>query len=92
MSAKASLVILKAAVLVMKPNTESTSRRLWLMPFKWSTASNIFGLKWDMLILAFISEWVIASFSKTPLISFSDDVLIAKVKSVLYKAIKTIDK
>ena len=41
---------------------------------------------------AFISEWVIASFSKAILISFSDDVLIIKIKNVLYKAIKTIDK
>ena len=62
MSAKASLVILEAVVLVMKSNIESTSGRLWLMLFKWSKASNIFGLKWDILILAFISEWVIASF------------------------------
>ena len=46
----------------------------------------------ELLILAFISEWVIASFSKDNLISFSDDVLIIKVKYVLYKAIKTIGK
>ena len=39
-----------------------------------------------------ISERVIASFSKAALISFSDDVLSIKVKNVLYKAIKTIDK
>ena len=91
MSAKASLVILEAVGLVMKPNIESTSGRLWLMPFKWSIASNIFGLKWDILILAFKSEWVIASFSKATFISFSDDVLIVKVKNVLYKTIKTID-
>ena len=92
MFAKPSLVILEAVVLVMKSNIESMSQRLWLMPFKRSIASNIFGLKWDLLILAFISEWVIASFSKDNLISFSDDVLIIKVKYVLYKAIKTIGK
>ena len=92
MFAKASLVILEAVVLVMKSNIEPTSERLWLMPFKWSIASNIFGLKWDILILAFLSEWVIASFSKDTLISFYGDVLIIKVKYVLYKAIKTIDQ
>ena len=32
MSAKASLVILEALVLIMKSNIESTSGRLWLMP------------------------------------------------------------
>ena len=34
MSAKASSVTLDAVVLVMKSNIESTSGRLWLMPFK----------------------------------------------------------
>ena len=90
MSAKVSLVILEAVVL--ETNIESTSGRLWLMPFKWSAASNIFGLKWEILILAFKSEWVIASFSKASIISFSDDALIVKVEDVLYKTIKTIDK
>ena len=44
------------------------------------------------MILTFKPECVIASFSKSTLISFSDDVLIIKMKNVLYKTIKTIDK
>ena len=90
MSAKASLVILERVVLVMKSNIESTSGRLfWLMPFKWSIASNIFGLKQKILIFVIKSEWVIASFSNATFVSFSQDVLIIKVKNVLYKTIKT---
>ena len=58
MSAKTSLVISEAVAVVMKSNIESTSGRLWLLPFKWSIASNIFGLKMETLILAFKSEWI----------------------------------
>ena len=92
MSAKASLVILEAVALVIKSNIESTSGRLRLMHFNLSIPSNIFGFKWDILILVFKSEFVIASFSKATLISFSEELLIIKLKNVLYKTIKTIDK
>ena len=68
MSATASLVILEVVVLLMKSNIESTSGLLWLVLFKWSTISNIFDLKWEILILAFKSEWAIASFPNVTLI------------------------
>ena len=68
MSATASSVILEVVVLIMKSNIESTSGLLWLVLFKWSTISKIFDLKWEILILAFKSEWAIASFPNVTLI------------------------
>ena len=53
MSAKASLVISEAVVLGMKSNIESTYGSLWLMSFKWSRVSSMFGLKWEILLLTF---------------------------------------
>ena len=47
----------------------------------------------ETLILTFKSEWIIASFSKAALISFSDDALIIKVKKMCcIKSLKLIDK